>query len=89
MNINNSNTPCTSISGKRKLIEFWGHINGVEAKILVDTGAQSNFISTKFVNAFELPRTQIPRPISVHMADGTNYVVGTGVTDADPNHRVS
>jgi hypothetical protein len=58
----------------------WAHINGVEAKILVDTWAQSNFIGTKFVYAFELPRTQTPHPISVNMVDGTNYMVDTCVT---------
>jgi hypothetical protein len=82
MNINNAITPYTAITTKRRLIEFWGQINGVGGKILIDTGAQSNFIDTDFVERSAQCRSPTPRASTVHMADGRDYPVEFVIKDA-------
>jgi hypothetical protein len=82
LNVNTTTTPYASITRKRKLIEFWGQINGRQAKILIDTGAQSNFIDSNFAHAFELSTTSTPHPTTVHMADGTTHTVDTCLNHA-------
>ena len=82
LNTINTHTSYGTSGKKRKLIEFYGKLNGHTAKILIDTGAQSNFIDVSFVSQHNITQSSTQHSTSVHMADGTSYPVNSNVSDA-------
>ena len=43
----------------------------IQQSLFVDSGADGNFIDSKFVHAHNIPLVPLSRPIKLHLADGT------------------
>jgi hypothetical protein len=75
LNSISADTPYTARQGKRKLITFWGRINGHLSHILIDSGAMANFVDSSFSARAGLAHSQQHHHIPVGMADGTVHLI--------------
>jgi hypothetical protein len=60
--------------GRKKdglIFSYSGSLNGKRVRILMDSGAENNFIAEKCVRAGGMKTTRAPQPMKVRVADGT------------------
>jgi predicted aspartyl protease len=65
------------------LLRFSVRVNGHQAQLMIDSGSSSNFVSETFVKQHRLPITTLELEQRIELADGTEYLVKTGVKNAN------
>ena len=65
-----------------ELIKLRGSINGTDATMLVDSGANDNFISTAYIDNSNIQSTRSAKDNVVMLADGRQHVCNQVVKDA-------
>ena len=53
------------------IFSYSGSLSGKRVRILMDSGAQNNFVSEKFVQTWGVRTVRTPQSLSLRMADGT------------------
>lgn len=66
---------CTTQAASRRVIRFIGEVNGVKARILIDTGAQSNYVDDRFAKSAMLQCSTLVTSKQVGLADGSIRMV--------------
>ena len=69
----------TAYDSAEDLIVFQGRCNKKACRILLDCGANRNFIAQRFVNEHSLPTTEEPSGGNIYLADGTMLKGGKSV----------
>ena len=70
-------------AGPRQLLTFTAHCGESPVRVLLDSGAQSNFISAAAAETASLGKRQLTRPFYVRHSNGSVLEVNTEVPDVE------
>ena len=74
----NEESKTRALSGGRWIVH--GRIGGHFARVLIDSGATSFFISNKFITKNKFIKTKLQQPLKIYLAEDGHEVVRNDVT---------